>query len=173
MIKINIFIINGQGSVGKTSFEKMVQEIGVAHGDNIKILSTIDYVKDIAKEFGWDGKKELKDRKMLSDLKDLLTEWNDIPYKKICEKINECNQNNIKAIFIDSREPQEIQRFVNDYQALTVLIKRSNIKMIYGNHADDEVENYHYDCIIDNSRGLTELLEEATIFYETFINSKE
>jgi hypothetical protein len=39
-----------------------------------------------------------------------------------------------------------------------------------GNHADDNVEQYQYDIVIDNSRGLDELLQEATIFVETFID---
>lgn len=172
-IKINIFIMNGCGASGKTTFEKMIQEIAAAEGDKIEILSTIDYVKDIAKNFGWNGEKKQKDRKMLSNLKDILTEWNDIPHKVVCEKIEECKKNNISAVFIDSREPEDIQRFVNEYQALTVLIKRSNISMIYGNHADDNVDDYEYDCVIDNSRGLLELFDEANIFYETFIRKNE
>lgn len=165
--------MNGCGCSGKTTFEKMIQEIAAEKGDKIEILSTIDYVKDIARTFGWNGEKQQKDRKMLSDLKDILTEWDDLPHKIICEKIEKCKKNNIKAIFIDSREPEDIQRFVNEYNALTVLIKRSSIEMIYGNHADDNVDDYEYDCIIDNSRGLLELFSEANIFYETFIKDDE
>lgn len=165
--------MNGCGCSGKTTFEKMIQEIAAEKGDKIEILSTIDYVKDIARTFGWNGEKQQKDRKMLSDLKDILTEWNDLPHKIICEKIEKCKKNNIKAIFIDSREPEDIQRFVDEYHALTVLIKRSSIEMIYGNHADDNVDDYEYDCIIDNSRGLLELFSEANIFYETFIKDDE
>lgn len=165
--------MNGCGCSGKTTFEKMIQEIAAEEGDKIEILSTIDYVKDIARTFGWNGEKQQKDRKMLSDLKDILTEWNDLPHKIICEKIEKCRENNIKAIFIDSREPEDIQRFVDEYNAFTVLIKRSSIEMIYGNHADDNVDDYEYDCIIDNSRGLLELFCEANLFYETFIKDDE
>lgn len=172
-IKINIFIVNGMGSSGKTTFEKMVKDIATSHNEKVEILSTIDYVKEIAKTFGWRGEKELKDRKMLSDLKDLLTEWNDIPHKKVQEKIKEYEKNNIKAVFIDSREPEDIKRFVEEYNALTILVKRSTINLVYGNHADDGVNNYEYDIVIDNSRGLLELFNEASIFYETFMNGEE
>jgi len=41
--------------------------------------------------------------------------------------------------------------------------------VIMGNHADDNVLNYQYDITIDNSRGLDELMQEATIFVETFL----
>lgn len=165
--------MNGCGAAGKTTFEKMVKEIADAQGDKIEILSTIDYVKDIAKSFGWNDEKDTKDRKMLSDLKDLLTQWNDSPHKAVQRKIENCKKDNVKAVFIDSREPEDIARFVKEYQALTILVKRNTIDILYGNHADDEVENYNYDIIIDNSRGLKELQEEAQIFYETFIEEEE
>ena len=42
-----------------------------------------------------------------------------------------------------------------------------------GNHADDNVDNYQYDIVIDNNRGLDELMQEATIFVETFIMEEE
>ena len=165
--------MNGKGSSGKTTVENMIVEIAAAHGKKIEILSTIDYVKEVAKGFGWDGSKEPKDRKMLSDLKDLLTEWNDLPHKIVCDKIENLMCSGVAAVFIDCREPAEIKRFVEEYNALTVLVKRSSISMIYCNHADDNVEDYEYDCVIDNSRGLMELLDEANIFYEVFIEKDE
>ena len=173
MIVIKIFIMNGKGASGKTTFENMIVEIAQAHDKKIEILSTIDYVKDVAKSFGWNGSKDPKDRKMLSDLKDLLTEWNDLPHKIICEKIKDLMGTNVAAVFVDCREPAEIKRFVEEYDALSVLVKRSSISMVYGNHADDNVDDYEYDCVIDNSRGLMELLDEANIFYEVFIEKDE
>lgn len=164
-----IFVVNGVATSGKTSFETMVQEIAAAHGEKIVILSTIDYVKDVAKMIGWDGTKSNENRRMLSDLKDLLTHWNDSPHQKVCEKITEFNE--AAAIFIDSREPEDIKRFIEEYNALTILVQRGKEIVLIGNHADDNVNNFEYDCYIDNSRGLSELLEEATIFYETFIRS--
>lgn len=168
---MKIFIVNGKGCVGKTSFETMVQEIAAAHGEKVEILSTINYVKEVAKIFGWNGEKEPKDRKMLSDLKDILTEWNDLPYKNICKTIK--NLKDTSIVFIDCREPAEIKRFVKDFNALTLLVNRKTCNnIIYGNHADDNVNNYDYDCIVDNSRGLTELFNEAQIFYECFIEER-
>ena len=45
--------------------------------------------------------------------------------------------------------------------------------IIYGNHADDNVNNYQYDIVIDNSRGLDELNQEAQLFVETWIEGEE
>ena len=149
MISIKIFIVNGKGFSGKSTVENMIAEIAAAHGKKVEILSTIDYVKEIAKGFGWDGNKI------------------------ICDKIEKLMRSDVTAVFVDCREPAEIKRFVEKYNALTVLVKRSSISMIYGNHADDNVEDYEYDCVIDNSRGLVELLAEAQIFYECFIEKDE
>lgn len=149
----------------------MIKEIAEAHNQKIEILSTIDYVKNIAKVLGWDGTKTLENRRMLSDLKDLLTRWNDSPHQSVCNKINELK--NVAAVFIDSRESEDIKRFVEEYQALTVLVQRGSEDKIYGNHADDCVEDFDYDIYVNNSRGLSELFEEANIFYECFIRGEK
>ena len=168
---MKIFIVNGGGGAGKTSFEKMVVEIAAAHNQKIAILSTIDYVKDVAKSIGWDGTKTLENRRMLSDLKDLLTRWNGSPHQSVCNKIKELND--VDAVFIDSREPEDIQRFIEEYHATTVLVQRGKEIITYGNHADDRVDDFDYDICVDNSRGLNELFAEAQIFYECFIRGED
>lgn len=170
---MKIFIVNGTGGSGKTTFEKMVENIAKQNNYNVKIISTIDYVKQIAKTLGWDGGKALNDRRFLSDLKDALTRWKDIPYQKIKETLETFKlEQEVDAVFVDCREPEEIKRFVNDYNAITILVQRGST-IIYGNHADDNVNNYQYDIVIDNSRGLDELNQEAQLFVETWIEGEE
>ena len=106
---------------------------------------------------------------MLSQLKDMLTEWRDIPYTKCCQEISYWAYGDAAAMFIHCREPEEIKRFVKDYNATTILVERNNVEQCLSNHADKNVLSYNYDIIINNSRGLTELEEEAKIFYDTFI----
>lgn len=149
----------------------MVKSIACARDKRVDIISTIDPVKEIATNIGWDGKKDVKSRKFLSDLKDALTEWKDLPHQWCITKIEELSYNT-DLLFIDCREPQEIQRFVDEYGALTMIVQRGEYTPI-GNHADDNVDNYQYDIVIDNNRGLEELLQEATIFVETFIMEEE
>lgn len=171
---MRICIMNGRGASGKTTFEKMVQSIAAEQGKYIEIISTIDYVKNIARMLGWDGGKTNEDRRFLSDLKDALTRWKDIPYQKMVTTIKNLEAGNkVDLLFIDCREPKEIQRFVNDYNALTVIVQRGEFIQLMGNHADDEVMNYQYDITIDNSRGLKELQEEAQIFVDTFLKEEE
>ena len=49
-------------------------------------------------------------------------------------------------IFIHCREPEEIKKFVERNDAITVFVKRpGNNQEIYNNHADANVEKYLYD----------------------------
>ena len=170
---MKIAIVNGRGASGKTTFETMVTKIANARGRKVKVISTIDYVKIHAKHaFGWDGGKTPEDRRFLSDLKDALTRWKDVPYQKVKESIEIYKKSDTDLLFIDCREPEEIARFVNDYGALTILVQRGEFELL-GNHADDNVMNYQYDVVIDNNRGLDELMQEATIFEETFVEEEE
>lgn len=170
---MKIFIVNGKMTSGKTEFEKMIKEIAAIDNYKVDYFSTIDYVKEKAYNIGWKGEKDKKSRKMLCEFKKLLTEYNDSPYQEMIKKINNYQENNYQAIFIDSREPQDIKRFVDDFGALTILIKRNNIKDIScGNTADDNVDNYSYNYIIKNDGGLLELFNKATKFYQNFIKGE-
>ena len=170
---MRIAIVNGRGASGKTTFEAMVQKVAEAKDLNVEILSTISIVKKIATEIGWTGTKTPADRRFLSDLKDALTRWDDVPYKHICGQLEYLEkEGKTDLVFVDCREPEEIARFVEDFSAFTVLVQRGEIVPL-GNHADDNVEKYQYDIVIDNSRGLDELLEEATIFVEIFLEDEK
>ena len=172
---MKIFIVNGAPGSGKTSFEIFVKQASRTRGFLVDIFSTIDFVKDIAHQCGWDGTKTLENRKFLSDLKDLLTEWADIPFKKTLDHVESIkshweiyeveNDNNI--IFIDCREPQEIKRLCNTLNAKSVLIQRADNENIpTSNHADQNILNYNYDIIIDNNSNLENLEARAIEFIE-------
>ena len=114
--------------MGKDTFVQLCQKVS---GYNIKNLSTIDFVKKIAKECGWNEEKTSENRKFLSDLKDLLSSspWGDIPFQKIKEEINNFNKENSslkKICFIHAREPENIDKLVKELKAKTLLIQRNN-----------------------------------------------
>ena len=73
-----IFIINGSGSKGKDQFVEDVNQFVPVYN-----VSSVDIIKAMAQNVGWDGSKTEKDRKFLADLKSLCTEYNDSPYKNI------------------------------------------------------------------------------------------
>jgi hypothetical protein len=63
---MKVFIINGEPNSGKTTFENFCFALNPVY---VRIYSSIDGVKRIARECGWKGVKEAKDRKFLADLK--------------------------------------------------------------------------------------------------------
>lgn len=154
-----IIIINGKGGSGKDTFIHLCQK----YMDNIINISSVDYVKEVAQFCGWDGEKDLASRKFLSDLKDVLTVWRDIPYNKMIEQVK-THEN--KLIFIHVREPKEIERLKIALNANTLLVKNDNIIFAFGNHADDMVESCEYDYIITNNGTLQDLEKSAKIFVD-------
>ena len=87
-----IFIINGSGGVGKDTFVELVStELNdtLKKFHTVENFSSVDKVKEIAIEIGWDGKKREKDRKFLSDLKNLSSNYCDMPFQSMKNKVNE------------------------------------------------------------------------------------
>lgn len=165
-----IYIVNGFPGCGKTTFEKLCQSTLDPY---CQILSTIDFVKTIARGCGWDGTKNAKNRKFLSDLKDLLTEWDDVPFKQIVKRIEDVKsvtesfgQDPEKlTFFIDCREPDEIEKICKNLGAKSILIRRYDAEIqTQSNHADSNIFDYTYDYIIDNNGSLTDLRMAAESF---------
>ena len=137
---MKIVIINGEGRVGKDTFVHFCSQIDpyIVYG-----VSIIDEVKAGAVHFNWDREdKSEKARKFLSDLKDAWEEFNDGPYETVkwriglIEQIHEFQKNLDKVIvFIHSREPDDIERFVNDYKAITLTIDVADVETV-----DEEIE---------------------------------
>ena len=164
---MKIFIVNGIGASGKSSFEQYVQE--VTKDKPVIITSIIDYVKDIDICAGWDGGKTMADRKFLSNLKDILTEWNDSPMQEIVNQIEDIrvHEGDDSIVFIDMREPDDIDRFIANSkdEVSTVLVRRIEKEGTnYGNRADDNVFNYNYDIVIENNKDLLDLRSAAVTF---------
>ena len=167
---MQILIVNGQPRVGKSTFVNFcLDELGCWG----KEVSTVDFVKQLAKECGWNGTKTPENRKFLSDLKDLLTKWGDVPYKKVIKekKLFEYSYSAVNIstddcfLFIHCREPEEIQKFVDRIGAQTVLIRRASVENDeQSNHADAEVFNFKYDYEIENNGDLKELKIKAIKF---------
>lgn len=172
-----VIIINGAPESGKSTFVKICKEQHLL--GFIYEYSTVDFVKQIATECGWDGVKNAKNRKFLSDLKDLLTEWHDIPFRKSIEKVQENYQHSAEIYsisphhvitFIHCREPEEIQKFKEYYGddwCRTLLIRRPTVEdNDQSNHADAQVFNYKYDYEIMNDGTLNDLEQKAQDFVE-------
>lgn len=167
---MNVYIINGAPGSGKTTFENYCFALNPVY---VRIYSSIDGVKKIAQQCGWDGVKEPKDRKFLSDLKQLLIDYNDYPLKDVADYIRlQCtwmdhrDYNSDQLIFfIDVREPKEIKKFCEAFGAQSILIARDSAKGLDNNA--DKKENFDpnlYDIIITNNGTLEQLEAQAREF---------
>lgn len=167
----HIFVINGSGGVGKDSFCNIIRDYS---GHDTYIISSVDDIKKKATSMGWDGiSKSEKDRKFLSDLKDLCSWYNDSPYKYIKEQIKYFNASIKKEImFIHVREPKEIERVKQDFGAKTILITNTNVPNITSNAADKGVFDYQYDYYIRNNGTLEDLKNTALNFISRIINEQ-
>ena len=182
---MKIICINGQGGVGKDSF---VNFCG-SERQGVFNYSMVDKIKVIARRAYWDGSKDLRDRKFLSDLKDLLDEYSDFSFRDVEERIgsslkyyNRCWRDFSKGdlqlepkepiFFVHAREPKDLKRWKDEHGARALLIQRPNIEGVYGNHADDQVFNYSYDYTLYNTGTLDELYELAQRFIEQIREEK-
>lgn len=167
-MKKTIIIINGSGGVGKDAFIKALDCV-VSH-NNICLhnISSVDQVKVFATSMGWDGSKDEKSRKFLSDLKDLWTAYNNGPIKDVVHKCDNIGEND-NIIFIHCREPDQItllkEIFEGEGKVCKTLLITRPIPIITSNHADANINNYIYDYTIANDGSLSDLDDKAKEFY--------
>lgn len=166
-----VIIINGKGGCGKDT----ICDILARHYP-VTNVSTITKVKQAARLiFGWKGGKSLKDRKFLSDLKNLWTDYNDGPFMYAIDEFQKFAEKPIAAyneiLIIHVREPSEIKKikdridFLGSVHCITLLIKSPRTESVeYGNEADDLVDKYTYDCVYNNEAQL-DILEEHFMYY--------
>lgn len=164
---MKIIVINGVGGVGKDTF---VDSCSMVEGIDVINLSSVEYIKDIATRMGWDGVKNERGRRFLSDLKDAMTRYNDGPFLRIIDQIKEIvydyesfdmPDDNL-IIFVHCREPEEITRFEKEYGARSLLIRRPQVEnLISNNHADTEVLYHDYNYTYWNINDLEGLKYDA------------
>ena len=155
-------VINGAGGVGKDTLCEIA-----AKNFKVKNISTITPIKKIAVLCGWDGTKDNKARKFLSDLKSLCIEYNDYPTVWAKEEYEEFLSSDEEIMFVHIREAAEISKFVSATggKAKTLLV-RGGARMSkekYGNVSDDEVENYSYDYYFLNENSLEKAEEDFVL----------
>lgn len=172
---VKVVVCNGFPSSGKTTFQRECEMTRYDIGDGFCVsVSTIDFVKRVAHCAGWDMTKTPENRKFLSDLKRLLAEWNDSPYQEIVKAIKQYQKSNADWIlFVDSREPAEIERLKKEFNAITVLVRRLGDEVQeFSNKSDANVLNYEYDFVVKNYGGIENLRAEAYRFL-AYMKEKE
>lgn len=166
-----IVIINGSGGVGK---DTVCEIIGRYY--SIMNISSIDPIKKIAYDNGWNGEKNEKSRKFLADLKQLFVEFNDLPQKYLMTQYEEFLKNDKEILFVHIREAKEIIKFKSNVRekCVTLLIRgRASIKKDWNNIADNEVENYKYDFYYENNKKLDEVEDDFLTFFNHILQGHD
>lgn len=166
-----IVVINGPAQVGKDTFINLCEEILNQYLMTVYSYSSVDEIKQKAKELGWNGVKDDKGRKLLSDLKLASIDYNDGPTQYLERCIEQSGWN---LIFLHIREPEEIAKMKALHpEALVVHMDRNNAER-FVNHADSNTYNYPYDIYVNNDGDLEYLRELARGFVlELFPELKE
>ena len=161
-----IFIVNGKPRAGKDTFAQILNE----YMDVYK-YSSVTKVKEIAKQCGWTGAKEERDRKFLHELKMLTSAYSDMSYNDVIEEIDKFKKGELDAdIFVvDVREPEDIDRLVKATKAFTIFIENNRVPSITSNPADANVENYSYDFVIQNNGTLEDFEGNIKLFMEVLM----
>ncbi len=160
-----IVVINGRGGVGKDTLCNSLRS-----NYAIMSISAIDPIKDIAYRTGWDGQKNDKSRLFLAELKRVYVAYNDLPTKYLCTKTSEFLDSKNDILFVHIREADQIEQYrraIHPKECITILIKKDTIDRnhLFGNSADDGVEDYKYDYIFENNLPL----EESVKCFHKFI----
>lgn len=164
-----VFIINGVAQSGKDEFY-----LAVKNSYNTENVSSIGQIREIAKSMGWDGVKDEKSRKLLSDLKDLHTEFNDGPLKYVSTKIN---NSTAQIVICHLREVSEIEKLKwwcvdNGIHVKTILVTRQSSSQDVPQNTGDlgALEKYDYNVRMSNDGTLHQWHKKCLMMCSTFSN---
>ena len=189
--RTKVVIINGKPQSGKDTFCKYAQ--GYCDDDesaNTLIISSVDPLKEMLTQLGWDGTKTDKIRDMLMDMKQLWIQNQDGPtmflFNNILEFHKACTgEDNI--VFVHIREPEEIKKLVNaltgfesmGIDVISLLVIRKGGEDTPNQPAeirrsDDEalINSYEYDVTINNDEDLIKLQELAAEFVDKLLEDE-
>ncbi len=168
-MKKSILIINGTGGAGKDTVCEMAAAVCP-----VRSVSSITPIVEIARFAGWDGIKNRESRRLLSRLKEVFTEYNDLSHQYCLQQAQAFLAGEERLLFIHVREPEEIERLKRALGPIchTLLIRRTGVSNTpLGNRSDDCVEAYHYDAVIENDGSLEQLQYKVESFLQIFLNT--
>lgn len=164
-----VVVINGKGGVGKDTLCEIMEK----HFKCVNV-SAITPIKQIAARYGWNGEKDLKSRRFLSELKRIFADYNDLPNQYLIKEYNSFLNSDKKIMFVHIREKDQIEKFIDSIEGKCITLLITNLKnnkenTTYGNDADDLVEEYTYDYYYDNSLPLEQAEEDFTGYFSNII----
>jgi hypothetical protein len=168
-----VIVINGKAQTGKDTLCDFV--INYYHAEK---RSSITPILKIARENGWDGVKDNKSRKFLSDLKRAFVDFNNLPNKYLLEECDQFLIGNNDILFVHIRESDQIKDFLANVKdschCCTLLVSntRDDKSVLWGNDSDDNADNYPYDYIYNNIKPLEEAKKDFMEFFQKILQEK-
>jgi len=163
-----IIVINGKAQAGKDT----LCDIVIKNYKAKKISSIAPFAK-IAKENGWDGVKDNKARKLLSDLKRAFAEFNDLPTTYLVQESEGFAAGDDDILFVHIRESDQISAFLDRVKGLcaatTLLVTREGDTALLGNVSDDNVRDYRYEFEYNNIQELENVESDFLHFFEEML----
>jgi hypothetical protein len=165
-----VIVINGKGGSGKDTFCDLA-----AQRYRVRNISAITPIKEIAATFGWNGEKDNRARRFLSDLKAAFAAYNDLPNRYLLSEYEAFLQSEDDILFVHIREGEQIDRFRHGVHSccITLLICSARTDSdTYGNVSDDEVEHYSYDYRYQNDTPIEQLPADVCAFLQQLLMSE-
>lgn len=168
-VEKRVFIINGSGGVGKDTVCLLA-----AQWWKVRNVSSITPILSVARSAGWDGEKTPAARRLLSRLKEVCMEFNNLPFTYCMQQYRQFMESGDEILFVHIREPEEIARFCAAVggRCQTLLVRRPELESArgaLGNRSDDGVQAYSYDYVFWNDGTLEQLPGKVEQFFRPLL----
>lgn len=171
-MSMDIIGITGYSGSGKTTVARFIQAI--AAEEDWEVLAFADPLKIEAKnQYGWDGKKDEKGRKLLLSIGKTHREQDKLYLIKLMTTlITYCvTVGREKFIIHDVRFKEEAD-FIKGIGGVLVKIYRDSINKI-NDESETQLNDYKFDYIIHNKGTLCHLLQKTKKFYDWYIKNRK
>lgn len=184
--KTRVIIINGVAESGKDTFASYVADYcNRDDSANVLNLSSVQPIKDMLRQFGWDGNKIPMVRNIIANIKGIWTADNNGPTMYLLNNILEFHKSKYdedNIIFCHIREMNEIDKLVNiltgmerlGIEFVTLYVQRDIVG--YSDISKPEVDDIqvnspsdYYHVIISNNKTKQDLKRTAEEFVDELL----
>lgn len=178
--RTKVIIINGVTGSGKDTFIEFVQSYcQLNEVANILNISSVDTIKNVLRQFGWDGNRTDEARDIMMGIKKIWIDAQNGPTMFLLNNIIAFHASHVgedNIIFCHVREPEEIEKLERavfgmdsvGIDVMTMLIVRDDAIKDDTRRSDDYeiIKSYPYSKIIENDKDLIALDRHACLFVE-------
>jgi hypothetical protein len=186
--RTKVVIINGTPQSGKDTLVNLATDYcNVNECANILNLSSVDPIKSVLAQFGWDGEKTDEIRDIMAGIKKLWVVAQNGPTMFLMNNILQFHMSHVgedNIVFCHIREPEEINKLKSIITGMDVVgIDVTTLFIIRDNqpissitrYSDDPIviSQYSYDNIILNNSDLVEYDYKVCNFIDKLLNEED